>query len=143
MIMPQLLAGIGIADLESLGIALIVLASLSPLFAALIVYYLKKRLEHRQIMTAIEKGMPLSEIMPSKPAPAGPAWIKYFSTAIVLLFIGLSFLLSGSLFHKNPGHAIAFVLLGVGAGMLARGLLHRKYYLKGQNGEEAGQKSKD
>ena len=85
-------------------------------------------------MAAIEKGTPLSEIMPPKPKPAGPVWIKYVSTGIALIIIGFGF----TFFHptRNPGILVFMVLCGVGAGLLIRGLLHRKYYLKEQASNE-------
>jgi hypothetical protein len=111
--------------------ALIVFIGISsPIIVVGVIYYLKKRLEHKQIMTAIEKGTPLSEIMPPKPKPAGPAWIKYVSTGIALIIIGLGFTVFNP--SRNPGTLVFAVLCGIGAAMLIRGLLHRKYYLKGQ-----------
>jgi len=140
MITPQVLAGVGINDLESLGIAIIILAAASPLILAGVVYYLKKRLDHRQIIAAIEKGMPLSEIMPPKPQPVGPAWIKYASIGVALLLIGFGTFVSDV--GRNPGVLIAIVATGAGAGWLTRGVLHRKYYIEDKAIEEAAQKPK-
>jgi hypothetical protein len=94
----------------------------------------EKRLKHKQIMKAIEKGTPLSDFIPPKPKPSGPAWIKYVSSGIMLLIIGLGF----TFFHpgRNPGHLVFAVLCGVGVGLVVRGLLHRKYYLKNQSSPE-------
>lgn len=108
--------------------ALIVFIGISsPIIVVGVIYYLKKRLEHKQIMAAIEKGTPLSEIIPPKPKPTGPAWIKYLAVGIALLIISLGFLVSGEF-----KIVAAFVLGGIGAGWLVRGLLHRKYYLKNE-----------
>ena len=117
----------------SLGVFIILLGVSSPIIVVGVVYYLKKRLEHKQIMTAIEKGTPLSEIIPPKPKPAGPEWIKYVSAGIALIIVGLGFI-GTSLFDptKRFGILIFVVLCGVGAAMLIRGLLHRKYYLKNE-----------
>ncbi len=113
-------------------ILLVLLGVSSPIIAVGVIYYLKKRLEHKQIMTAIEKGTPLSEIIPPKhktaPRPAGPAWINYVSAGIMLIIIGFGFIFFDP--TRNPGIAIFMVLSGLGAGLLTRGLLHRKYYLK-------------
>lgn len=127
MITSQCLAGIQLH--EPLGISLIILASISPLIVASVVHYLKKRLEHRQIMAAIEKGVPLSEIIPPKPQPVGPAWIRYVSGGVAMVIIGLGVILCGG-FGRNPEVVVAFVVLGVGAGWLIKGLL--QYYLKTQ-----------
>ena len=113
--------------------ALIVFIGISsPIIVVGVIYYLKKRLEHKQIMTAIEKGTPLSEIMPPKPKPAGPAWIKYLSTGIMLVIIGLGFTFLNPMYTSHVGALIFTVLCGVGAGLVVRGLLHRRYYLKEQ-----------
>jgi hypothetical protein len=103
----------------------------SPIIVVGIIYYLKKRLEHKQIMAAIEKGTPLSEIIPPRPPksrPAGPAWIKYVSAGIALIIIGFSCIFFD--LENDPAILIPMVLGGVGVAMLTRGLLHRKYYLK-------------
>jgi thiol:disulfide interchange protein len=115
-------------------VLLILLGISSPIIVVGVIYYLKKRLEHKQIMAAIEKGTPLSEIIPPKPKPAGPAWIKYVSIGIALLIIavGLIFIGSIDLGPRGVTRLIVFILLGIGVAWLIRGLLHRKYYLKNQ-----------
>jgi len=139
MITPQVLAGIGF--FEAFGPTIIILGAISPLLLAGVVYYLKKRLDHRQIMAAIEKGMPLSEIMPPKPQPTGPAWIKYVSIGAALLLIGFGTFVCGGM-GSNPGILIGIVVTGAGAGWLTRGVLHRKYYIQDKAIEEASQKPK-
>jgi len=116
----------------ALQVFVILIGCSAPIIIVGVVYYLKKRLEHKQIMTAIEKGTPLSEIIPPKPKPAGPAWIRYVSTGIVLIIIGLGFTLFDPMNTKDFGILIFVVLCGVGAGTVIRGLLHRKYYLKNE-----------
>jgi hypothetical protein len=111
---------------------IILLGVSSPIIVVGVIYYLKKRLEHKQIMAAIEKGTPLSEIMPPKPKPAGPAWIKYVSAGIALIIVGLGFTLFDPMNTSYFGILIFAVLCGVGVGLLIRGLLHRKYYLKNE-----------
>lgn len=135
MITPQILAETHFTTTTALGVSLIIVASLTPLILVGVVYYLKKRLEHRQIMAAIEKGTPLSDIMPPKPVPAGPAWIKYAAIGVALLIIGLGAFLTGGL-RRDPRILIAITAIGVGAGFLTRGILHRKYYLQEKTDEE-------
>ena len=115
---------------QAFGVLVILLGVCSPIIVVGVVYYLKKRLEHKQIMTAIEKGTPISDFIPPKTKPAGPAWIRYVSTGSALLIIGLGFVLGGLGRGEDIGILIFFVLGGVGVAMLTRGLLHRKYYLK-------------
>lgn len=125
--------------LQGLTALIVFIGISSPIIVVGIIYYLKKRLEHKQIMAAIEKGTPLSEIMPPKPKPVGPAWIKYVSTGIALIIIGLGFSSHNPMYTYNVGTLIFMVLCGVGVGLLIRGLLHRKYYLK--NGLSANNNS--
>jgi len=116
---------------HGIEVFVILLGVSSPIMVAGVIYYLKKRLEHRQIMAAIEKGVPLSEIMPRKPQPVGPAWIRYVSAGVAMVVIGLGVIWCGG-FERDPEVVVAFVVLGVGAGWLTKGLLHRKYSLKTQ-----------
>ena len=138
MITPQVLAGIGF--FEAFGPAIIILGAISPLLLAGVVYYLKKRLDHRQIMAAIEKGTPLSDFMPPKPQPTGPAWIKYAAIGVALLLIGLGTFIADV--GRDPGVLIGIVAIGAGAGWLTRGVLHRKYYIQDKAAEEAATKAK-
>ena len=115
---------------HGIEVFVILLGVSSPIMVVGVIYYLKKRFEHRQIMAAIEKGTPLSEIIPPKPQPIGPAWIRYVSAGVAMVIIGLGVIWFRGL--RDPGVVVAFVVLGVGAGWLTKGLLHRKYYLKTQ-----------
>jgi len=91
------------------------------------IYYYKKRLEHKQIMAAIEKGTPLSELRP--PKPVGLLWIKYLTMGIALLIIGIGFGLMRLNICTSGGTMlfIAFVIAAIGIAWLIRGLLYRKY----------------
>jgi len=116
---------------EAFGVALILIALAVPVIVIGVVYYLKKRFEHKQIMAAIEKGMSLSEIMPTKPKLAGPNWIKYITAGVTIFVIGLAFMVAG------PGAGglalfIALILCGVGLASIIRGLLYRKYQPQNQ-----------
>ncbi len=91
--------------------------------------HLKKRLEHKQILAAIEKGIPLSELKPPKPQPAGPSWVRYISVGVALIVAAFVLFLFRD---WNPGGIVIAVLLGTGAAWTIRGLLHRKYESKGQ-----------
>ncbi len=113
-------------------IVFIVFGSLTTvaILIGLIVYF-GKRLEHKQIMAAIEKGTPLSELRSAKPKPVGPIWIKYLSSGVIILAIGLAFIVAG----PGMGSGLLFVgliLCGVGIASLIRGLLYRKYQPKNQ-----------
>ena len=125
---------------EALGIALVVIATLIPVIIIGVVYYLKKRLEHKQIMVAIEKGTPLSELRP--PKQNGRLWIKNLTIGIALLIIGSGFVLVAP--RGGPSPVIALVLIGVGAAWIIRGMLNRKYQPQSQpSPEDATEESKN
>jgi hypothetical protein len=114
---------------EAFGVALIVVACAAPVIVVGVIYYLKKRFEHKQIMTAIEKGTPLSDLKP--PKQNGSLWIKNITIGVALIIIGFGAWWTG------PGHGsmsafIALVLFGVGVAWLVRGLLYRKRQMQSQ-----------
>ena len=115
---------------HGIEVFVILLGVSSPIMVIGVIYYLKKRFEHRQIMAAIEKGLPVSQIIPPKPQPVGPAWIRYVSAGVAMVIIGLGVIWFRGL--RDPEVVVAFVVFGVGAGWLTKGLLYRKYYLKTQ-----------
>ena len=125
---------------HGIEVFVILLGVSSPIMVIGVIYYLRKRLEHRQIMAAIEKGVPLSEIIPPKPQPIGPAWIRYVSGGVAMVIIGLGVIWCGGF---DPEFVVAFVVLGVGAAWLTKGLLHRKYYLKTQLDRNAAPQEKE
>ena len=125
---------------EAFGVALIVVVTLLPVIIIGVVYYLKKRLEHKQIMAAIEKGTPLSELRP--PKQNGRLWIKNLTIGIALLIIGTGFVLVAP--HGGPSRIIALVLIGVGAAWIIRGMLNRKYQpLSQPSAEDATEENKN
>ena len=95
-------------------------------------YFLnKKRLEHQQILAAIEKGTPLSELMPVR--QKGVNWIINMSAGIGLTLMGLGLIivvLSVTKCKLNDdagvGLFLALVFLGIGVTRLIRGILQRK-----------------
>lgn len=119
---------------EGLKVFFIFLGFSAPIIICGIVYYLNKRLEHKQIMAAIEKGIPFPDLKP--PKPKGSTWIKNFTAGITLLILAAGFLCFG-LFrnHHNGFHHFGFrsgnlvlplILFAVGISRLIRGLLQRK-----------------
>ena len=110
---------------EALGIFLILIGCAAPIIIIGVVYYLKKRLEHKQIMTAIEKGTPLSELRP--PKQNGSLWIRTITIGIALAIIGLGLLFS-RVWGRGPFPSVtALVLLAIGVAWIVRGCLNRKY----------------
>ncbi|MBW7991235.1 MAG: hypothetical protein FVQ84_14655 [Planctomycetes bacterium] len=130
-------------------IVFIVFSSLATVAIVIgLLVYFGKRLEHKQILAAIEKGVPLSDLKPRKPEPSGPAWIKYLTGGIAIFFIGLAFMSVGpgilGMRNAGPGAFVAFVLCGVGLAWMVRGLICRKYEKQSQlsaNGNTAEYKN--
>ena len=107
---------------EGIATTLVLVGCAAPIIIIGFFYYLKKRLDHKQIIAAIEKGTPLSELRGPKRQPAGPPWIKYVSFGVGMLVIAIGFVVSGRAWATS-------VIAGIGACWLTRGLLHRKYYM--------------
>ena len=110
---------------EAFGIFFILIGCAVPIIVVGVVYYLKKRFEHKQIMTAIEKGTPLSELRP--PKQNGALWIKNLTVGIALIIIGLGIGLSG-----QWGGIIGLVLFAIGVAWVVRAWLNRKYQPQNQ-----------
>ncbi len=112
-------------------IVFIVFASVTTVAIVIgLLVFFGKRLEHKQILAAIEKGIPLSELKPSKSQPAGPVWIKYLTGGIAIFFIGLAFIAVAPGIgwgYGGPGMFVVLILCGVGLAWMVRGLLYRKY----------------
>ena len=114
---------------EAFGVALIIIALAVPVIVIGVVYYLKKRFEHKQIMEAIEKGTPLSELKP--PKQNGKLWIKNVTIGVALIIIGFGAWWTGP-YHGGMSAFIALIIFGVGVAWLIRGLLYRKGQLQSQ-----------
>jgi hypothetical protein len=115
-------------------IVFIVFSSMATVVVVIsLVAYFCKRLEHKEILAAIEKGTPLSELKSRKLEPAGPVWVRYLTGGIIFFFVGLAFLFGGPVWDHRGGIGpfVAFILCGVGIAWLLRGLLYRKYEKQG------------
>ncbi len=124
---------------EAFGVFLILLGCAGPVIVVGVIYYLKKRLEHKQIMAAIEKGTPLSELRP--PKQNGTLWIRNLTVGIALLVIGVGCLM-GLMGNDEVVMVIALILIGVGIAWIIRGMLNRKYQVQSHlSAREAGAQS--
>jgi len=97
-----------------------------------VVIYFAKRFEHKQILAAIEKGIPPSKLKSSEFKPTGPLWIKHISHGIIVIAVACAFAFGFERFpfhiHRNsPAFFVAAILFGVGIALIIRGLLYRKY----------------
>ena len=118
-----------------LTVLIILLGCSSPILIIGLVYYFMKRLEHKQILAAIEKGTPLSELKPPKQKQNGALWIRSLTFGIALLTIGLTYLVVGP-GPRGPMLFGAFIFCGIGLAWLIRGLLYRKYQPQSQPSDE-------
>ena len=125
-------------DLAVMLIVLIVFtAPAIPILIIGMVYYSKKKLEQKQILAAIEKGVPVAELnigTKKQNKSEGPGWIQDQSKGITLTLIGIGiaiafwFLvtsLDGGVFHVM--WIVPIVFLGNGIGLLIRSNMRRKY----------------
>jgi len=119
--------------MHDVAIVLIVFTSIcSPIIIVGLVYYAKKRFEHTQIMAAIEKGTPLSDLRPVK-KHSGPAWVREYTSGIAMLIIAVGLTLVIFLMLRT-GASRQFVILllipvvffGNGLGALIRGRMLKK-----------------
>jgi sterol desaturase/sphingolipid hydroxylase (fatty acid hydroxylase superfamily) len=88
--------------------------------------FFSNRFKHKQIMAAIEKGVPLPETRPVR--CNGVSWIRSITGGIIIVSVALAFVYAGP--HtggRGPGVFVAIILLGVGLSLVIRGLLYRKY----------------
>lgn len=108
---------------EGFAILLVLVGVACPIIVLGVVYYMKKRMEHKQIMAAVEKGTALSELV--HPRQKSPLWIKSICLGVATLVIAFGVVMS-----PQPGTIIAFVLAGVGAAWIVRGLLLRREHLQ-------------
>lgn len=93
----------------------------------------KRRFEHLQIMAAIEKGTPLSELRPFEKKES--SWIKSLGTGITFLIMSLGFISVAvySMITKIPDEEVSFglfiastVFFGIGVAGIVSGILKAK-----------------
>jgi sterol desaturase/sphingolipid hydroxylase (fatty acid hydroxylase superfamily) len=105
-----------------------------------LVVYFAKRLEHKEILAAIEKGIPPSKLKTEEIKQSVPLWIKHISSGIIVLAVAaaIAFSFKGHPFHRNsPAFFVAVILCGVGIALIIRGLLYKKYQPKIQSADKS------
>ena len=124
-----------------LMVMLIFLGMSTPIIAVGLAYYFKKKLDHKEILAAIEKGMPLSELKPAKKRIiSGPGWIHDLTKGIICLVIGVGLIpivlhfIGPAIGESTHLFAILWILplvfLGNGIGQVISGVLKRKHQKK-------------
>lgn len=110
---------------DALGVALILVALAIPVIIIVLLLFFAIRFRHKQIMAAIEKGTPLSELRPLR--HYGASWIRNITIGIMMLGIGLALIFAGPESTDSPALFGAIVVFGIGIAWIVRGLLNRKY----------------
>ncbi|HUT31327.1 MAG TPA: hypothetical protein VMX13_16155 [Sedimentisphaerales bacterium] len=121
---------------------LIISGGILAVFLAIFYIFYNKRVEHKQIMTAMEKGIPLSDLRPAK--PAGSVWIRNLTAGIGLAILAAGFMMLGwdafehwigrgpfgspvlSEYLQVGPFILGVIVLGLGVSRIIRGLLQRK-----------------
>ncbi len=112
----------------------------SPIIVIGLVHYFLKRLEHKKILAAIEKGVPVSElgiVSEKQKKNEGPGWIRDQSKGITLLIIGIGIAITFWLLWRgaemDTKHIfwiiwiVPIVFLANGTGLLIRSRQRKKY----------------
>jgi hypothetical protein len=136
--LPQILAmTVGGPDGVDIGVWPFIVGSLPFVIVIILIVMLtwyfmnKKRLEHQQIMAAIEKGTPLSELRPIQKTSAD--WIRNITAGIASLLVGIGIAVivltvQKLQFNDDTGIGLCFALVffAIGVARLVRGILQRK-----------------
>jgi len=114
---------------------------LLPVIIILLFFFYKKKLQHQQILAAMEKGLPVKDLMDA-PKKKETGWIANISAGIGLIFIAVALLVmyapAGIYIANHPRNllvAIPIVIFGMGLTRLLRGYFQKKHE-KGDKPEE-------
>jgi hypothetical protein len=123
---------------DGITIALIFLGLSAPIVIIGLVYYLKKRLEHKQIMAAIEKGTHFQDLRYLKhPHQTGPLWISNLAKGVAALIISAGLIGIGFIYCRGKildgeevcgwvWFIVALIFFAGGVSRLIRSFLQRK-----------------
>ncbi len=105
-----------------------------PLLFLLALLFYKKKFQHQQILAAMEKGVPVSDLV-ARPLPSDRAinWVRSLSLGIGFLFIGIALAAYWLWVEKTPGQSsidrifliLPIVVFGLGLIFLLRGILQK------------------
>lgn len=106
---------------------------LLPILAIIFFFIYKKKLQNQQIMAAIEKGMPVQDLL-AVPVRKEREWIPNISAGIGLLFVAIAMAIvgffAGIYDDADPGSLIIFMAIllvigGIGLTRLLRGIFQK------------------
>ena len=115
---------------------------LVPICLILLFFFYKKKLQHQQILAAIEKGHPIEDLL-AKPAKQEKGWLSNISAGVGLIFVAIALLILyapagvyiGHNLPRNSLVVIPIVLIGLGITRLIRGIYQKKEAEKAGNGD--------
>jgi len=109
---------------EDFFAAVYLFLALLPLMLILVYLFYRKSLQHRQIMKAIETGVPVSELL-AKPDPT-INWVRNLSLGIGLLLIGAVLTCYAVVVEAEEALVVMpIIICGIGVIFLLRGILQR------------------
>jgi len=106
---------------------------LMPIVLILLFFFYKKKCQHQQILAAIEKGHPVTDLL-AAPVKKEKGYVANISAGVGLIFVAIALLvLYGPagvyISHNLPRNAlvvIPIVLIGMGITRLIRGIYQKK-----------------
>jgi membrane protease YdiL (CAAX protease family) len=118
--------------------AVYLLVALLPVLLGLLLVFYKKKLQHQQILVAMEKGLPISDLI-AKPQQHSREinWVRSLSAGIGFIFVGIVipiiFFAVGMINPSTPPEKVFGMLIiptvvcGLGLIFLTRGILQKNY----------------
>ena len=106
---------------------------LMPIILIMLFFFYRKKLQHQQILAAIEKGHPISDLL-AAPVNKETGWLYNNSAGVGLLIVAIGLLIvykpMGVYITDNrPGNLlviIPIILIGMGITRLMRGIYQKK-----------------
>ena len=123
---------------EVIIVLIVFTAPAVPILVIGLIYYHKKKLEHKEVLAAIEKGVPISELnigTKKENKSYGPGWVQDQGKGITLLVIsvgiGFVFWLALEPWYRagvmNILWIVPVVFLGNGIGLIIRSRQRKKF----------------
>jgi hypothetical protein len=102
---------------------------LLPIVIILLFFFYKKKLQHQQILAAIEKGLPVTDLLVAPPKKE-TGWVPNISAGIGLLFVAVAMTIMyfwAELDEKGPAFLLVIPVLFAGLGLtrLFRGFFQK------------------
>jgi hypothetical protein len=111
--------------------ALYLLMVLVPFVLTLLLNFYKKKLQHMQILAAMDKGLPIADLI-EKPNNKEVNWVRSISAGIGYLFVGLALSSIWVWISKSEDVPVVWLIIpilisGLGLVFFFRGVLQKNY----------------